>query len=247
MLLSCKQESLSDLKADTPILTSILDAGAPFAEVKLFHLGMEHPSAPIIIDNAEITISVENGLTTHLAFADGVYKSTENAIAIQAGKTYHLNANISGKEVTSACTLPPTITLEDASNSTFSVNTNSLGSPAFILSWTALDSDKYSYLLVLENLEENPVEIPFNVSSGNFSDQFSGPWEFDGATIYDTDFKYYGHHKLKVMAIEKSVEAIYFYGPSDLRGLLQNGPDNIEGGRGYVFGVSSFTVDLWVQ
>ena len=247
LVISCKQDSLSDLKKDTPIITAILESGSISTEVKLFYLGMGHPSIPINIQNAEMSLTSPNGIAVPLAYSNGVYRSAANSIDLQPGTTYNLITNISDEKVSAICSLPPPIALVDASNTSFIINTNSLGTPAFLLSWNVLDPDKYSYLLVLENLEENLVEIPFNVPSGNFTDQFSGPWEFNGATIYDTDFKYYGHHRLKVMAMEKSVESIYFYGPSDLRGLLQNGPDNVEGGRGYVFGLSSFTLDLWVQ
>lgn len=247
LAMSCRQETLSDLREDVPVMTAIFETGSESAEVKLFHLGAHHQAAPVNIIDAEITLAPQSGGSVNLSYNNGTYVTGANAIDIIPGNFYRITAGIGDKEIKASCVIPPALSLANASNTTFTVNPNSLGTPSFILSWNSLDPAKYSYLLVLENLEENPVEIPFNVPSGNFTDQFSGPWEFDGATIYDTDFKYYGHHRLKIMAVEKSIESIYFYGPSDLRGLLQNGPDNVEGGRGYVIGVSSFTVDLWVQ
>lgn len=243
----CDRETLSDLRKNTPVLTAVLEAGNSTAEARLFSISDDSNTLPTAISTAQVTIENPEGQSTALQFNGELYRSAQGEIELNPETTYTIKANTGEEELIAYCKIPPTITLINASNTTFTVNTNSLGSPAFLLTWNTLDSEKYSYLLTLENLESNPLEIPFSVPSGNFSNQFSGPWELSGATIYDTDFRYYGHHRLKIMAIDKSVESIYFYGPADLRGLLQNGPDNIIGGRGYVFGITSFTVDLWIQ
>jgi hypothetical protein len=39
----------------------------------------------------------------------------------------------------------------------------------------------------------------------------------------------------------------FFFDPSDIRGLLKNGPDNIEGGNGFIATLSSYTVQIEIE
>ena len=99
----------------------------------------------------------------------------------------------------------------------------------------------------MDCLAETLVEIPFSVASGNFATNFSGPQVAAGIIVSDTDFKYYGKHKLTVFAIPKTLESVFFYNAGDIRGLLTNGPDNILGIKGFATGVSKLEREFFLK
>ena len=71
--------------------------------------------------------------------------------------------------------VPPAIAPVNLGNTLISINPNSTGAPALVLQWTELPSNRYSYLLQLEALDEDPATIPFTVPAGRFNEQYSGP------------------------------------------------------------------------
>src|SRR5690606_15158043 len=151
--------------------------------------------------------------------------------------TYHLFTTFGEKDISASCTIPPQIGLEFMTYDSIQVNPSSTGTGVNLIQWTELDQDTYAYVLQLENLEEVKNEIPYtSVPGGNFATLYNGPRVQPGIIVYDTDLKYYGLHRLTVIAIDRELEAIYFFNSSDIRGLLQSSPDNITGARGFFTG-----------
>jgi hypothetical protein len=124
-------------------------------------------------------------------------------------------------------TLPDTITVTQAQNA--------------LINWDV--SGEYEFALQLECLEENPV--PLTGSPGNFEAQFAGPQVSNQLTLSAASFSYFGHHRLTVSVLNDDLLNAFFFDPSDIRGLLKNGPNNVVGARGFI--TASSTNELIVK
>jgi hypothetical protein len=247
IICSCTKTSEDYSAEETPVLIAVLKGNQPISDIQ-FLLFNDQQNAPKDIVTNELNIAKQNEPSTNLTYSNGQYQSPSDFI-IQNSSTYEIKGKYKGQNIEATCNIPPPISnLQSIENDTITINPDPpIGLPSYILQWTALDPAKYSYVLVLEVLENNPVAIPFSQEAGLFQSKYDGPTEIPGLTLFETDFKYYGLHKLTVYAIEKEFEDIYFYNPADKSGLLKNGPDNIVGAKGFVTGVSTFSLQLLVQ
>jgi hypothetical protein len=143
--------------------------------------------------------------------------------------------------------VPPNIAFTSVSSNSITINPSSTGAPAMVVQWTPLNEDEYSYVIHLEPLDINATVIPFDVPAGRFNAQYSGPITQTGTIIFDTDFKYYGPHRLTVYAIRKDFEEMYFYDLTDLRGLALLSPDNIQNAKGFVTAISTTSIEFNIQ
>lgn len=245
VLPSCSKR-FEELPVESTVFVGILRAGEPIANLEFFYLDENTGEQKSIETNA---LRIDGGGTTHLLVQDNNdFYFNVDSILLTTNTEYTLTGKFQNGDIQATCKTPPAIAPEPfLSADTVTINTDLSDSPVLLLSWTALDPADYSYILRLDNLEENPTEIPLTGESGNFYVQFSGPQEAPGIALYETDFKYYGLHRLTVYAIEKSFEEVFFFDSSDGRGLLKNGPDNVDGAKGYFTGVSSFSIDLLLE
>ncbi len=233
-----------NLYNQTPVLVGVLEAQKPITNIRFFFLN-EQNSEEVNIETNNLKIRNESATIDLHWNENGQYSANEN-VMVDANKTYSVEVALDSEKVFAQCHIPPAIhSIPDVVSDTITINPDPAVS-AFTYAWTELDNEKYSYLIKLENMELNPVEIPFVNGPGDFA-QFDGPYEYAQLQFLETDFRHYGHHQFKVFAIEKTFEELFFYDGADSRGLLKNGPDNVDGARGYFAGVSSFTVDVFVQ
>jgi hypothetical protein len=230
-----------------PVLIALLKEHEPVKNLQ-FTLFSSADNVPEQIIENQLTIAKNNEAPVELVFVNGSYQTNANFI-IENNTTYHIQGFYNERAIAAACTLPPAIAnLQNIESDTIAINPDPpIGFPSYILSWNSLDTDRYSYVLDLELLEPDSVLIPFEIEAGLFAEKYNGPTPIPALTLFENDFKYYGLHKLTVYAIDKSYEAIYFYSASDLRGLLKNGPDNVQGAKGFVTGVSSFSIELFIE
>lgn len=196
------------------------------------------------VQDAQVTMKTDN-LVTSLHW-DGVKYSNEVTI-ISPAQNVDLSFTFADHSASAKIQVPPAIDLVNISNTNITINPNSTGSPALVLQWTALPIKNYSFLLQLEPLSENPVEIPFTVPAGRFATQYSGPLDQTGTILFDTDFKYYGEHRLTIYTIDKAFASLFFYDKTDLRGLALLSPDNIQNAKGFLTAVSSTSVHFTLQ
>jgi hypothetical protein len=146
-------------------------------------------------------------------------------------------------EIRATVKMPPAISVINESPDT--VWLSSPGSVAGLLSWTALDNSKFSYVFRLQSIEENPSVIGNN--GGFFENRYNGPQLSPQLLLLKSDFKFYGKHKLSIFTIDREFDALFFYDASDLRGLLKNSPENIDGAAGFVTGVSGFEREIVIM
>jgi hypothetical protein len=104
-----------------------------------------------------------------------------------------------------------------------------------LINWDV--SGEYEFALQLQCLEENPVPLP--ISPGNFEAQFAGPQVSNQLSLSAESFSYFGYHRLTVTVLNDDLLDVFFFDPSDIRGLLENGPDNVVGARGFITGIST--------
>ena len=106
------------------------------------------------------------------------------------------------------------------------------------------DDDDLSHVLSLDVTEDDPSLIPFDVPSGNFAANYRFPLTGQGATLLNTDFEYYGEHNLTIYGLDQQYEALFFYQPGEAGVIIDDGPENVEGGAGYLVGLTRVKVAL---
>lgn len=244
--LGCTKHDESLLRSRTPVLIGLLKAGEPVSGVRFFTLGDKESSGYNTIQSASITLK-DDLANEEVKLTQNGHSFEANNMLVEANRKYILTTEYDGQTINTECRIPPNVLLVNISQTNIKINPNTQGMPVSTVEWNELDNIKYSYALQLENLEDVKTEIPFELQGGNFESLYETPLLNNNLVLFDTDFKYYGHHRLTVYAIERSLESVFFYNSSDIRGLLQTGPDNIEGAQGYFAGVSSFSVDMLIE
>jgi hypothetical protein len=242
LVFGCQKSDIADLRGKEPILFGLFIAGQTAHHLNYFE-AQETNSALPIQKLAEITITDEQGQITSLNYSSNGYYSDESFI-LQPNQSYFIKSIDNNDNVSEGLVeIPPAIALTGLDQDTIDIS--ELGSLAIGMGWTALDEGKFSFVLQLENLETEKVPLPG--VSGLFAERNRFPQLEASLFLQKDDFSYFGLHRLTVYAIDRELDAVFFFEPSDIRGILKNAPDNIVGGRGFVAGVSSFSIDLFVQ
>jgi hypothetical protein len=196
-----------------------------------------------LISDANLTLTNSNGDSFSLVAENGSYSITGSEALIVAGATYRFAGKADGSDVNASVVIPDDIHSVVGEALTYTIDLQQPERLAFQVIWNEVTD--HSYILTLENVEESPIAIPFaDVEGGRFAAQFDGPYSSTVANLLATDFKYYGLHKLKVYAIDKNYESFFFFNPANASNLVKSGLTNITGGKGFLAGVSSFTIDL---
>lgn len=110
--------------------------------------------------------------------------------------------------------------------------------------WTMQDTE-LEFAFRLESLEQNPQLLPW--SPGNFLQFYSGPQLASQLTLQPQSFAAYGSYRLTISVLNDELRDIFFFDPSDIRGLLRRGPNNVVGGKGFVAGVSVAKIPLEIE
>lgn len=161
---------------------------------------------------------------------------------LQANVRYELVIETPERRISGWLNMPEQIDLIISSAQSFNIDPTSEGNPVFSVNWEVEEDE--SRVLKLESLELDQPEIPFSVPSGRFLITNGAPNTTSGAVLLDTDFLRYGLHRLTVYGVPEEYEDAFFYQPSSEDGLLDEGPDNILNGSGYVVGASQRVVTL---
>ena len=110
--------------------------------------------------------------------------------------------------------------------------------------WTMQDTE-LEFAFRLESLEQNPQPLPW--SPGNFLQFYSGPQLASQLTLQPQSFAAYGSYLLTISVLNDELRDIFFFDPSDIRGLVRQGPDNVVGGKGFVAGVAVAKIPLEIE
>ena len=190
----------------------------------------------------EATLSALSGEEIQLQYENGFLIGPEDDL-IQANSIYNLRVVCEERTVSARIEVPAQLEINQVSAQTIPIDEASIGQPIFTILWE--NNEETTQLLVLE--EEAGSPIPFTVPSGQFPISFNGPVPGQGATLFDTDFEFYGNHTLSIYAVPEVYETAFFYRPDPLDGALSAAPDNIYNGSGYVYGASKIEVDITIS
>lgn len=241
--ISCQQHNDDLLREENPVLTGMLLAGETVNGISFFNLAENE-----IKQIADATLTLSDTLGHEVVLIHGSSGYYAPSFMVVANRNYSLQLQYNGKQISSKCMIPPSLVLVNITTNEATIDPSTDGAPLLTVTWNELDNEKYSYALLLENLESTKTTIPFSeVTGGQFEILYDTPVLNNSVTLFDTDFKYYGQHRLTVFAIERSLEDVYFYNSSDIRGLLQSGPNNVKGAHGYFAGASSFSVEMLIE
>lgn len=238
-LTGCTKQSIEELRDELPVLTGVLRSNSTESLIDFFTLNEEYAGNPIR-RNARLFVE---GAGQNLEWSSNNYQfSSPGDFVFMPDSTYAIRVYDEKLEQEVSCkiTMPPFIQL--IAGITDTIRLSAPGSVAGLISWNALDNDRFSYVFRLECLEKNPNQIPGEY--GLFDERYTGPQLSPQLLMLKSDFKYYGRHKLTVLAIDRSLDALFFFDPADMRSQLRNGPRNVSGAAGFVAGVTGFETEI---
>ncbi len=210
--------------------------------VKYFEMDQDGYQIPV--DDAELRIEGDEISWLLSKNSNGIYYADALPVAFNAGEIVVLEAR--GNTFSQASALiPPNIQILDASSPTVNVNPDNPFEEVYNTTW--LNQEGYSYLLKLECLESDPVEIPFGVPSGLFQNTFTGPIEESNLIIFASDFKYFGAHRLTIYIIEEDYSSLFFLRNQSLGLTITERVDNVNGAKGFWTGINAIEINLNVE
>jgi hypothetical protein len=161
------------------------------------------------IDKATVTMVTEEGAFAVMQQDEADrerFVLSDASFEIEAQKSYTVEVVYEEKLIWATAHIPPTIEIVQISSTTIPVNPASNGQPIFSVLWQATPS--LARVLTLNEPNDANI-IPFQVSSGNFANQFRLPVPGQGTTLWDTDFRYYGLHRLQIYTISQEFEEVF--------------------------------------
>lgn len=208
-------------------------AGSQNAEVSVKKYDGEEEKT---VDDASVSLKI-NGETYDLGYTgNGRYQATLTGVLSSPDTPVTLEIRVD-KRMGATVRIPPDAPILSHSGQVFPVDPQASGAGVFQMTWTK--SPGYSYLLRLECLETEPVQIPFPDSPTPFRFQYPTPLEEATITLYAGDFEYYGMHKLTIYVIDEVYRDLFFYRNNGLSIPAVQGPDNVSGGTGVWTAVNS--------
>lgn len=229
----------------TGVLNAVLKVGSLATDVYFAEIPLgDELNNPIPITNGTVIISSDDLKVelTPIPGREGFYSDPNGVMVFEPNESYVVSARLDELELMGSVLMPEPLVLEQVSATEIPVDPNIPNEPIFSVIWD--NNNDLSHVLALEHIEENPTEIPFNVPAGNFERNFQFPVTGQGATLLNTDFLYYGSYRLSITAIDQDYESLFFYQAGDAGVIIDQGPENIIGGSGYVVGVSHEIIEL---
>ncbi|MFM7728947.1 MAG: hypothetical protein ACKO7B_19775, partial [Flavobacteriales bacterium] len=135
---------------------------------------------------------------------------------------------------------PPKALLTGVQNDTLLVTSEQNA----IIDWNE-PTEGVEFALQLECTENEPIPLPGG--AGNFNQLYAGPQVASQVELSKEAFSFFGMHTLRISVLNDDLVALFFFDPSDIRGLLKNGPDNVIGGKGFISAITTTDVLLEIE
>lgn len=243
-LFSCKKES-APVFVDSPVIEAYLKSGDPL-RVRISRqvaFSSEANYSPENIDSLQLYVSINDTDYRLLPQGDGIYQNT--CIATE-GESYRLHFAFNGKQV-SALTKIPARPVSYTASATQIAITQPSASTTFTmpdpieLNWT--NTDHSYYLVVVENIEANPVPIR-DTSDGRPERVFRNqPTTSATYEIRAMEFQYYGWHRIILFHLNPDYAALYNTSSNSSQSLSTPQSD-ISNGEGIFTGINADTLML---
>ncbi len=238
-LSNCHKPDASAFQENKIVVQGVLIAGANSQSIKIINFDTKNP-----INDAHVDICHGNDCCNLSTDGNGIYFSG-NDLQIYPDSTYRLEISYQEKSISSTTKIPASMTWVSVNNTIITIDTANTGQQVFVASW-AIDED-VSFLLTLQNTEENPQSINYSSDPLEFNDFFEAPQANPNITLQDLFFTHYGAYIFTVYAIDKRYEKVFLYQPQLQQIRPESGPDNIQGAFGYFTGVSQLKVNITVN
>lgn len=206
------------------------------------------------IQNLQVLIESE-GITHTLAYlpSDSMYVA-DGSWQVEAGKKYSLRFDFNGSTISAESVVP--LKPEGFTSSATSIAIPTFGNPGsgggppsfpdpIELSWQ--NNDGVYYLVVVENLEDNPESI-FEDDGGDrpaLPTFRSEPDQTDNYQLGIQNFKYYGTHRVVLFRLNAEYASLYDDSGNSSQNLTSP-YTNIVGGLGIFTGLNSDTLNVEV-
>jgi Domain of unknown function (DUF4249) len=251
LLVACEKETLnsSESSLNRPVVEAYFHPGhTPHVKITT--------QIPLNSDSTEnrsvngLTVTVKTGSTTYtlLEKGDGIYEG-DSSWAVEALNTYELSFNYLNKLITSTTLIPANPESFAASATTLDVpsfQTGGGGPPAFpdpiALTWD--NNDGAFYLIVVENIESDPVSI-FN-GDGERPTFRTTPEQTNRYELGFQSFSFYGMHRVILFKLNAEYASLYDDNGSSSQNLTTP-YSNITGGLGIFTGINSDTLFVNVE
>jgi len=210
-------------------VTGILIAEEPVQSICLRPLGdmavASDSKATLVFNNAEIPLQ-----------KDGIcFSHPDIDFLPQSDQHFTLIMEQGGVRQSAAVVIPPSPQGVSAVSVLFNVS-STIEHPATSISWNPLPG--HFFALRLEPLDDLLVPIPFSgISGGKFDSQLSGKQSEPAVALFNTDFTYYGNHRLTIYSFDKAYASVFDYLPQFGGTELGIGPSNFDVGPGYLAAV----------
>ncbi|MCX6272328.1 MAG: DUF4249 family protein [Bacteroidetes bacterium] len=248
-LISCEKKAKNPEFIDYAVVEAYLHNGS-FLKVSIGRQIMYSSDAFYSADNLDsLVLTLVAGDSTYILkpVGDGVY--IDSTHFIEEGVTYTLSFSFNDQLVTASTTIPSKPTNYTQSATTISVpDMSSGGIPSGMpepveLSWD--NSDQSYYMVVIENIEDNPTGIHEEGDDGPPPQVFrNAPMQNSSYMLSPMSFWYYGTHRLILFHMNPEYAALYDENGNTSQNICTPS-QTIQNGLGIFTGINSDT--LWIE
>jgi len=236
---SCLKPNNQDFVEERIHIQGILIAGEEVQEIKVQEIKSEKN-----ITDAKVKICDNQGCFDLMMTSPGIYQS-ESDLIIYPDSTYQLEVTWNGTICSSSTQIPSELSWVNVESTIINIDTNNTGQQALSAEW--LSGTETSFVMELQNIEENPEQINYSVPTFSFENTYYLPINNTNITLQDLFFTHYGAHRFIVYSIDQSYQDVFFYQPQIQQIQPSEGMDNIEGAFGVFVGVNKLSIDLIVN
>lgn len=211
---------------DLAAVTGVLIEGEPVASICLRPLGATIPP-----EDANAVL-VFNSIETPLQKADLCFNHPESAFLPQSGQHFTLEIEQGGVRQSAHVVIPPSPENVAAESVIFNVSAT-IEHPATGVSWDPIAG--HFFALRLEPLDDPLIPIPFSgITGGKFELELEGKQSEPAVALFNTDFTFYGNHRLTIYSFDKDYAGVFDYLPQFGGTVLGLGPGNFDVGPGFL-------------
>jgi hypothetical protein len=247
---ACKKEAANPEFIDKPVIESYLRSGdtARLNVSRLVSYSADAQYSSDNLDALQIFISTNNTSYQMQPKGNGNYIASNPLLKITAGSTYNVSFTYNGKSVSATTVVPPKPTGYAESVSSISLPQITTTSGGFggtqptpiTLTWT--NNDGSYYLVVVENIEINPVLI--NTTETGPSRSFrNSPIQTNTFQIRSRQFHYFGWHRIILYHLNPDYANLYGNSSNNSNNLT-NTETGITNGTGIFTGINADTLML---
>ena len=245
-VLYCKKESTAPAFVDTPIVQAYLSPGNPvsvtISRQTPFSSNAQYSSDSI--NTLKVFITTNNKTYTLTPIGNGQY--VDSSLIVSDTSHYSLSFVFNGKTVTASTPIPSKpLNFGESESSITVTSTFSFGSiPEPVrLGWS--NPDGSYYIVVVKNIETNPVLIDTSSTAPSFS-FVQPPTTSDSERINALQFKYYGKTLLILYHVNPDYAELYDNSTTSSQNLTAPSSD-ITNGYGIFTGLNADTLTINVE